>query len=196
MRPGGYGGFCAAIAKISATFGPFVLGVLSGSGDAAHEFGDLLGDGQAQAGAAVLPGQGVVGLLEGGKELGQYFRRDADAGIRHFELNQGVGGAVFEEFDPQGDAAGGGEFHRVAGIVHQGLLQAGGIAEEPRRQVVDLDPPAQMLGLDPIAQDGPDIAHQTVDPEGGLVQFQLAGLDLGEFQHRVDDAQQMLAGSL
>jgi hypothetical protein len=50
---------------------------------AAHAFGQGAGDRQAQAGAAVTPGNRAVGLLEGDEHHFQAVAVDADARVAH-----------------------------------------------------------------------------------------------------------------
>ena len=55
---------------------------------AAHHLHQLRGDGQAQAGAAVLARGGGVGLGEGLEDQPLLFGRDADAGVAHLEMQK------------------------------------------------------------------------------------------------------------
>ena len=57
----------------------------AGPGFATHQAGQVAGDGQAQAGAAVAPGGGAVGLLEGPEQAAEVLGRDAHARVGHFK---------------------------------------------------------------------------------------------------------------
>ena len=55
---------------------------------AAHQLGQALADGQAQAGAAVMAGGGGIHLLERFEQAVLLVQRDADAGVAHGEMQQ------------------------------------------------------------------------------------------------------------
>jgi hypothetical protein len=55
---------------------------------AAHQTGQVPGQGQPQARAAVLAGGRGVGLLEGLEQAAELFGRDADAAVAHLEAHQ------------------------------------------------------------------------------------------------------------
>ncbi len=57
---------------------------------ALHEGHQLLGDGKAQAGAAVLAGRGTIGLAKSLKEAPLSLNRNADAAVLHFESKRCV----------------------------------------------------------------------------------------------------------
>src|SRR5204863_7828182 len=105
---------------------------------AAHQFGEALADGQAEAGAAVVASGGGVHLLEGLEEPVLFVHRDADSGVAHRKVQQpllrvtkkiGVGlvarlkssGAAPGRSDLDGDLALVGEFNGVANEVDQDL---------------------------------------------------------------------------
>ncbi len=58
---------------------------------AAHQLGQALADGQAQAGAAEPTSSGGVGLTEGLEQPAHAIRRDADARVAHGEDQQPAG---------------------------------------------------------------------------------------------------------
>src|SRR5258708_5750122 len=59
-----------------------------GQGDVAlHRLRELLGDGEAEAGAAILAGGRRVGLAEGLEQAGLLLGRHADAGVDDGELH-------------------------------------------------------------------------------------------------------------
>jgi hypothetical protein len=50
----------------------------------------VLDDGQAEAGAASLPGPAAVHAVEAFREPGNVLARDADTAVRHFDLTTAV----------------------------------------------------------------------------------------------------------
>ena len=61
------------------------------AGLAAHQARQPPGDGEPEAGAAVAARGGGIDLLEGREQVRDLLRRNADAGVRHFEAHQQVG---------------------------------------------------------------------------------------------------------
>lgn len=85
-------------------------------GDAAvHQFHQFFGEREADTRAIALTGGGIVGLIKTVENMGQFFGRDAGAGIPHFELKRGltVGNDLTGVKDDLISAAGGGEFDGV-----------------------------------------------------------------------------------
>ena len=163
---------------------------------AAHQLGDAPGDHQAQAGAAVLAGGGGVHLLEGVEQVAELVRGDADAGVADLEAHQQARRGVLQAAGAQHDAALLGEFHRVAGVVEQGLAQTHGVAPEPGRDAVVEHLDAQALGLGRVGHQGADVVQHRGQGEIAQLQAQLAGLNLGDVQDVVDDGQQVVAGGV
>ena len=95
-----------------------------------HQLNQLLGNGQAQPGAAVFAGGGAVGLLEGLEQPALLVRREADAGVvhRHAQARPAAIGQHAPRL--QAHAAAFGELDRVVGVVDQDLPQAQRIAEQ------------------------------------------------------------------
>jgi hypothetical protein len=89
-----------------------------------------LGDGQAEAGSTVLAGGRGIDLPEGLEEILHLAGLDADPGVLDLEAHPHVLALPGFQAGPQGDPAGGGEFHRVAGEVEQALAQAGRVADQ------------------------------------------------------------------
>src|SRR5271157_6394556 len=58
---------------------------------AAHGFDQLLGNGQAQTGTAVITGDGTVHLSKAFKDRSLPLPRDADAGVLHRKTNRLMG---------------------------------------------------------------------------------------------------------
>ena len=96
----------------------------------AHHFDQLAGDGQPQAGAAVLARRGAIHLREALEDGGLPFRRDADAGILHREAHLHLLVRLFERFGADDNLALVGEFDRVADEVDQHLPQAARVAAQ------------------------------------------------------------------
>ena len=96
--------------------------------------------------------------------------------------------------DAQGDAALFGEFHGIAGVIEQGLLQPGGVAQQMRRQRLYVDCQAQALGLDARGQHGGDVAGDAPDIDSGFFQDEFVGFDLGQVEDGIDDFHQVFSG--
>jgi hypothetical protein len=77
---------------------------------------DALGYGKPQAGAALLAGDGIVGLLELVKQLGLIDSRDAGASVTDRYMECAV-----VRFGLDGDFAGIGEFDGIADEINQDL---------------------------------------------------------------------------
>src|SRR6516225_9213924 len=90
---------------------------------AAVHLNDPLGDGQSQAGAALLAGDGVVGLLELLKQFGLIGSGDAGSGITDRYMECAV-----VRFGLDGDFASIGELDRIAYEIDENLRQAPTVA--------------------------------------------------------------------
>ena len=103
---------------------------------AAHQLDDPARDRKAESRAAVAPPRRLIGLPERFEELVGDLGRDARPGVGHREPQHRIG--AFETFDDRtyGDAAGGGELHRVAEQVEQNLTQPVGVADHAPRHVL------------------------------------------------------------
>ena len=90
-----------------------------------------------------------------------------------------------------------GELDRIVGVVDQDLAEAKGIAiEQGVELVVDLEQQFYTLGLRLFTHQGGQILQHMVEIEFDPLQIQSAGLDLGEVEDVVDDAEQMLGRTL
>ncbi len=89
----------------------------------AHEVGEGRADGEAEAGAAELPGDGAVGLGERLEDESLFFRGDAAAGVTDGEMEAGALVGELGGLDGEGDAAGGGELNGVIDQVDEDLAQ-------------------------------------------------------------------------
>src|SRR3989442_14109421 len=124
---------------------------------AAEQGGELAADRKTQAGAAVLSARAGVSLLEGFEDQSLFFRRDANACVRHFdrhgswhEPKDGVlsGPPARDVLHPHLDLALRRELERIRQQVLEDLLKPLGIARErPRERVVDLDLEREALRL-------------------------------------------------
>ena len=164
---------------------------------AAHPAGPLFGDGQAQAGAAVLAGGGAVGLLKAFEQLGHLCRRQPDARVSHRETQQHVLVSVLLQLRLDSDLSAAGELDGVVGVVHQHLVQPQRVAHQSFGNArVDVDDQLQPLVCHLVGDQGGDIVQKLLETELDLFEVELAGLDLGVVQDVVDDAQQVLARRL
>ncbi len=87
-----------------------------------------------------------------------------------------------------------GEFDRVAGVIQHGLLQAGRVANQLVGQVGGVDEQAQAFGAGFFLDHRAHVFEQAARAEGCFLEFELAGLDLRQVEHHVDDFEQMLTG--
>ena len=164
---------------------------------AAHEVCDLLGDGQAQAGAAVLTRGGGIGLLEALEQLGHLLWRQADTGVGHGAPNQDVVVGLLLDGHRNRDLALLGELDGIVRVVDQDLPQAQRVAHHALRKTgVDVKQQLQPLGCGLLGNQVGHVLQHLVEREVDRLDVELAGLDLGVVQDVVDDAQQVLAGRM
>ncbi len=162
-----------------------------------HLLHQVLRYGQPQAGAAVFAGGGGVGLAEGLEHLAALFRGHADAGIAHPEVQLDAAVILGHLVNADDDLALFGELDGVVAQVDQHLPQPQRVADQGGRHVrrtVEQQLQPLVLGLHPhqVGQ----VVHDIFQVEVDLLHRHLAGLDLGEIEDVVDDAQQVLAGAL
>ena len=171
-----------------------------GAGDAdlaAHEFGELFADGQAQAGAAVFAGGGGIDLGEGLEEPADAVGGDSDAGVGNFEADEGGVGEIFFEGSGDGNMAGLGELDGVVHEVKEDLLEALGIAAEmggERRLDAEFEFKGFGAGLG--REDIEHILDGSTEFEVDGFEVQLAGLNFGEIEDVVDVASEHFSGGL
>ena len=104
--------------------------------------------------------------------------------------------ASFEDADAQGHLTLGGELDGVAGEVEQDLLQPQRVADqEPRESGGCDDPQFQPLGPGGLTHEARDPTQQGGEVEGGRLDAQLAGLDLGQIQDVPQDGEQRAPGN-
>ena len=124
--------------------------------------------------------------------------RDADAGVAHREaqahlLQRGFAG----DFHAHDHLALFGELDGVADQVEQHLPQPAGVADQGVGHVrLHVANQLQPLLVGPHGQGPQGVAQSRPQGEVGRVQLQLAGLDLGEVEQVVDDAQQVVGRRL
>ena len=165
----------------------------------AHLADQLLGDRQPEAAAAEAAGGRAVGLGEGAEDAGLLFRGHADAGIRDRETQPGRRPGVIDldAVDQHGDRAAVGELDGVADQVDQHLAEPVGVAHQPRRhRGAEADDQLDGLAARGAAQQHVHVPEHLVELELGILEFELAGLDLGDVEDVVDQRQQRLAGAV
>ena len=164
---------------------------------AAHHFGQLAADGQAQAGAAELAGGGGIDLREGLEEPVDLVRRNADAGVADGKEDEVVARFVLRLGHVDADVALRGEAHRVGEKVDQDLAQARDVAGEAGRQVRRDLPEQARRPFPPAWSATQSIASSTStgEVEGMVLQLELARLDLGEVEDFADDRQKRVGAA-
>ena len=176
---------------------------------AAHQRHQPRRDRQPQPGPLVPARRRVVPLLEGLEDLLLLLARDADAGVADREVQHlrrprfghrrvGLRGRVLDAgLDPDDDLALLGELDGVADEVEQDLPQPARVADQGVGHL-RLDLAGQLQPL-PVGAEGqrPEGLPQDV-PQGevGVVELELAGLDLGEVEQVVDHLQQGIGRGL
>jgi hypothetical protein len=162
-----------------------------GADFAAHQVRDAAGNRQAEAGAAVLARGRGIGLLEGMEQPRHGVGRNADPGVLHLEAHQHGIAAVFQQPGAQRYRTLRGELDGVAGIVEQPLAQPRRIAAQPQRNGIAIERDIEPLVPRRLADDGRDAVEDRRKRKVGAFQLQAAGLDLGQVENVVDDAQQV-----
>ena len=161
---------------------------------AAHPLDDAVADAQPEAGAAIVAGDAVVGLLEFAKDPLLRLGRNADAGVADHETDF-VGPDA--GFDDQRDAAGRGKLDGVAGEVEQHLAQPRRVADHFDRQpLVDVGRDLDLARLRPRRQQLGDVLDHGRQRERAMFEVDLAGLDLGIVEQFLDQRQQRVARGL
>ena len=161
---------------------------------ATHERHHVSADGKPQAGAAVAPRHGPVGLLEGFKNQLLLFNGDAHAGVLDDDMQQHRTLFRLVGPDTHRDAAALGEFEPIADQVEDDLAQAQRIAfESGRKAWIDAAIERQSARARQ-RQHGLHGAADTVrEFHQGAVEDHLAGLDLGEIERMIQQFQQCLS---
>ena len=149
---------------------------------------DLLGDGEAEAGPALGLGVGVVDLVELLEDAVQLLRRYPWTRVGHGNGEVAVHGR-------RGDAhfASVGELDGVADEVEEHLGEALLVAQADRQLLGNVGLERELLGLRQRLGCRAHRLDHALDGVLAEVQAELAGLDLGDVEHGVDQAQQVLA---
>ncbi len=161
------------------------------SAQQAHVF---LAEGQAQSGPAVLAGGGAVRLGELLEDPGHLRRRHADAGVRNREAD--VAGILRVRVDPDGDRPVLGELRGIAEQVVEGLVQQLRIRPEVLDGGIGVHHQAVAVPGHEGSRGGGQLHEEGRDMAGLDVDHHPPGLDLGEVQDVVDEAEQVPAGRL
>ena len=134
----------------------------------------------------------TVGLLEFEEDARLIFWRNADAGVAHGDDDVV---RLRARFDDDGDAAGFGEFDRVADQVENHLAQPRRIADHARRQaLVDIAADFQALGLGAGPQKLDRLLDKTGKRERPRREIEPAGFDLRQIEQFLDERHQGAAG--
>ncbi|MNZ83095.1 hypothetical protein D3C78_1018150 [compost metagenome] len=163
---------------------------------AAHPLGQRTSDRQAQAGAAVPPGDGTVGLLEGVEHQFQALGRDTNPAVtyRAGEPQQFVVQRLPLGFD--GDLPLFGELQRIADQIDQDLPDPGRIARDLQglHAVGKLQFKAQAALSGAVGEGLGAAADQFGEVERDVFQFQRRALDAREIEDVVDHLEQVFGG--
>ncbi len=170
------------------------LARLAGHADiAAEQGGQVAGDRQAEAGAAIAAVGGAVGLAEGFEDALLLVRGNPDARVTHGKGNALARRAGYR----QAHVALLGELDRVGQQILEDLLQALAVGKQHRRRIrLHLYLEAQ------LAVGGQRFEHaaQAIDQarHAGVFRahFKLAGFDLGNIQDVIDQVEQVIAGRI
>ena len=162
---------------------------------AAHALDEGAGDGEPEAGAAELARGRFVGLREALEQPADLLLGQADAGIGDGKA-QPVGPVLPFAPHRERDLALFREFGRVADQVDQRLAQLQLILMHRAQIAVVVEAEAVALLRDQALRRGGDVLDQRRHVEGLGRQRQAAGLDLGDVEHVVDEAEQVAGGRL
>ncbi len=163
---------------------------------AAHQPGQVPGDGEAEPRPAVAPRRRGVDLRELFEQLRLALERDADPRVDHLEpprRDRGVAGLRRLAAGADRDAPLARELERVAGEVEHDLPHPGRVADDRAGGVIgEIEPQGQAVALRRGPQQRDDRLQRAAQVERDRFDAQLAGLDLGEVEDVVDDRQERL----
>ena len=154
-----------------------------------HQIDDALADDQSQTGSAIQARSRGIGLAEGLEQAAGIFRRDADAGVFHFEAQDVVLAGFRLGLDRNRHGALVGELDGVAEQIAQYLAQTHRIAsygQTQRRIQVDLD--AKMFGIGLALEHAHHRIDHVAQVHAGGFQLQLVGFQFRVIEDVVDDA--------
>ena len=167
----------------------------------AHHLGQAFADGESEAGAAVLARRRNVGLLEDLEQPALLLFAHADPGVADFEADAhaivdrpapAVMGTGFDDPAAHENPSALGELDGVADEVEQDLAETIAVAMQRRRQMVGIDDQFDILACRLVAHHVDHTEQHAVDREVAAVHAQLAGFDLRQIEHVVDDAEQVM----
>ena len=158
---------------------------------AAHGLDQAAADGQAQARAAFHAVGGAMHLRKAAEQAGLTLLGNAAAAVDDVDAET----TCFRPASGDTHLADGGKLHRVAQQVQQDLANPVRVDPGPGRQRVSkgYDQADALVGRLGAEQPG-HVLDQFGQGRGARFYARLAGLDLGEVQHVVDDRQQRLGG--
>ncbi len=146
---------------------------------AIHKFGQLFGNGQAEAGAAKLAGGRGVGLGKSLEQPAHLLLGETAAGIAHSAVDQHIIVGLLPEADDDVNLAMVGEGDGIVGVVDKNLPESQGVADQARRHVlVDIKDQFQPFGGGLFGNEIGDIVEHLFQFELGVFDGQLAFLDL------------------
>src|SRR6516164_11084479 len=160
----------------------------------AHQLRQPLGYGQPEAGTTVLAGGRGIRLRERLEQTPDLLLAQPDAGVAHREVNQLVALTVLPDSSRDHDLALLGELNRVIAEVDQDLSHPKWVAlEVGRNRGVNVEDQLQPFGGRLLGDQVADVLQYLVEMEVDRLDRKFAGLDLGEVQNVVNDAEQVLA---
>ena len=160
---------------------------------AVHQLDELLGNGQAQAGAAVFARRRAIGLREFLEDAGQRLGRDADAGVLHLKQHGDLLRGFAQLAGAHQHLAALGELHRVGREVDEHLPEPERIAAQARRNLrVDAAGQLDAFLVRPFGEQFHRALDRVAQVEVDGLERELARLHLREVQNVVDDVEQRL----
>ena len=158
---------------------------------AAHGGDDPLGNGEAEAGAAMLARRRAVGLFEFLENAIEIVGRDAGAGVAHREADGRLGAGRRRHRHVDQHAAAVGELDGVADQIEQQLAQATRVGRHDRRHVGrDVTADADAFGIGARRQQLDDVVGDLAHRDRLRLEFEAARLDLGIVEQILDQREQ------
>ena len=146
---------------------------------AAHHFGQLARDGQPEAGPAILPRGRRIRLAERLEKAAELFLFDPDTGIAHRKLQTHLFAGTRLQRHHDAHLATRCELHRVVAEIDQYLSQAQWVAEHAYRHIVgNVEHEFQALVRRFRSHRVGNVGQYVIEAQPGLLDIQLAGLDL------------------
>ena len=158
---------------------------------AAHHLDQLLGDGQPQAGAAILARGGCVGLNEGREQVLGLVLANSNSRVGDGNEKRRLAGRLALHLDEDFHLSAFGELDGIGRQVQQDLAQAVRIAAQQRRHF-RRHPPAksESFGGRAAAQGREGVLRGAAQVEVHALQLDLLRLDLGQVEDVVNQGQQ------